>query len=108
MEEFCSLVFFLRFVANNYLQSRAANPQDVEWGFAFDIHLNAFFPVLILLHVVQLILFIREYYAFLVKEFSTFKSLEYSALFHIPFESKKEEILQIFNKEIIVNSRLTK
>lgn len=48
----------LWFVANNYLQSRAANPQDVEWGFAFDIHLNAFFPVLILLHVVQLILFI--------------------------------------------------
>ncbi|XP_071846933.1 protein unc-50 homolog B-like isoform X2 [Apostichopus japonicus] len=48
----------LWFVANNYLQGSVASPQDVEWGFAFDIHLNAFFPVLILLHVVQLLLYI--------------------------------------------------
>lgn len=48
----------LWFLANNYLQNSSTNPQDVEWGFAFDIHLNAFFPVLILLHVVQLIFFL--------------------------------------------------
>lgn len=28
--------------------------QDVEWGFSFDVHLNAFFPPLILLHFCQL------------------------------------------------------
>lgn len=27
--------------------------QDVEWGFCFDVHLNAFFPPLILLHFFQ-------------------------------------------------------
>jgi len=26
----------------------------VEWGFAFDVHLNAFFPLLVILHFVQL------------------------------------------------------
>ena len=28
--------------------------QDVEWGYAFDIHLNAFFPLLMILHFFQL------------------------------------------------------
>lgn len=28
--------------------------QDVEWGYAFDVHLNAFFPPLIILHGCQL------------------------------------------------------
>ena len=27
--------------------------QKVEWGYAFDVHLNAFFPLLLVLHVVQ-------------------------------------------------------
>lgn len=27
---------------------------DIEWGYSFDVHLNAFFPPLILLHFVQL------------------------------------------------------
>lgn len=31
--------------------------QDVEWGYAFDIHLNAFFPPLIILHMLQLFLY---------------------------------------------------
>ena len=28
--------------------------EDVEWGYAFDVHLNAYFPSLVILHVVQL------------------------------------------------------
>ncbi|KAK4872152.1 hypothetical protein RN001_016276 [Aquatica leii] len=28
--------------------------QDIEWGYAFDVHLNAFFPPLIILHFFQL------------------------------------------------------
>ncbi|XP_060597454.1 protein unc-50 homolog A-like [Ruditapes philippinarum] len=28
--------------------------QDVEWGYAFDVHLNAFFPLLMILHLFQL------------------------------------------------------
>ena len=31
--------------------------EDVEWGFAFDIHLNAFFPSLVILHGVQLFIY---------------------------------------------------
>lgn len=43
------------FAANRYL--RIDRTQDVEWGYAFDIHLNAMFPSLIILHVFQLILY---------------------------------------------------
>ncbi|XP_038056636.1 protein unc-50 homolog [Patiria miniata] len=48
----------LWFVANRYLRVSVPIRQDVEWGFAFDVHLNAFFPLLIILHVVQLFLYI--------------------------------------------------
>ncbi|XP_058796566.1 protein unc-50 homolog [Phymastichus coffea] len=43
------------FITNRYL--RVDRSQDVEWGYAFDIHLNAFFPPLIILHFVQLFLY---------------------------------------------------
>ncbi|CAB0036058.1 unnamed protein product [Trichogramma brassicae] len=45
----------LWFVANKYL--RRDKTQDVEWGYAFDIHLNAFFPPLMILHFIQLFLY---------------------------------------------------
>ena len=31
--------------------------QDVEWGFCFDVHLNAFFPILVILHFLQLFVY---------------------------------------------------
>ena len=45
-----------RYISNRYLRTRnaEATSQSVEWGYAFDVHLNAFFPLLIILHVVQL------------------------------------------------------
>lgn len=47
---------FTWFVANRYL--REGNTEaDIEWGYCFDVHLNAFFPSLVLLHFVQLIFF---------------------------------------------------
>lgn len=45
---------FLWFISNHYLRKPTCQDQDVEWGYAFDVHLNAFFPLLILLHLVQL------------------------------------------------------
>ncbi|RWS23697.1 hypothetical protein B4U80_01749 [Leptotrombidium deliense] len=45
------------FFANKYLRKRDINDEDVEWGFAFDVHLNAFFPPLLILHVFQLFFF---------------------------------------------------
>ncbi|XP_023013471.1 unc50 RNA binding protein [Leptinotarsa decemlineata] len=41
------------YLTNTFLKPKT-NLQDVEWGFSFDVHLNAFFPPLILLHFIQL------------------------------------------------------
>lgn len=38
---------------NKYLVANQ-NDGDIEWGYAFDVHLNAFFPPLIILHFIQL------------------------------------------------------
>ncbi|KYN17491.1 PREDICTED: protein unc-50 homolog [Trachymyrmex cornetzi] len=43
------------FITNRYL--RIDRTQDVEWGYAFDIHLNAVFPPLVILHILQLFLY---------------------------------------------------
>ncbi|XP_066589700.1 protein unc-50 homolog [Prorops nasuta] len=45
----------LWFITNHYL--RIDKTQDVEWGYAFDIHLNAYFPPLVILHIFQLIIY---------------------------------------------------
>uniref|UniRef100_A0A7E4ZX18 Protein unc-50 n=1 Tax=Panagrellus redivivus TaxID=6233 RepID=A0A7E4ZX18_PANRE len=45
----------LWYLSNKFL--RRTEDQDVEWGYCFDVHLNAFFPGLILLHVVLPLLF---------------------------------------------------
>lgn len=31
-------------------------PEEVEWAYAFDVHCNSFFPLVLTLHVVQLVL----------------------------------------------------
>ncbi|CAH4027389.1 protein unc-50 homolog [Pieris brassicae] len=43
-------------VSNKYLRMDSSAP-DVEWGYAFDVHINAFFPPLSLLHCFQILLF---------------------------------------------------
>lgn len=47
-----------QYVANTYLKVRRvlSTDQSVEWLYAFDIHCNAFFPVFVLLYVVQFFL----------------------------------------------------
>ena len=45
----------LWFIVNRFL--RRVQDQDVEWGYCFDVHLNAFFPMLVLLHVILPLLF---------------------------------------------------
>lgn len=44
------------FIGNRYLVRHGKSDVDLEWGYAFDVHLNAFFPVLMILHCVQLVL----------------------------------------------------
>lgn len=43
------------FIVNRYL--RRTPDQDVEWGYCFDVHLNAFFPMFILIHIFMPLLF---------------------------------------------------
>lgn len=50
------------FVTNKFFKQKSINQlltqqEDVEWGYAFDVHLNAFFPPLIILHVFQMLFF---------------------------------------------------
>ncbi|KAF7253989.1 hypothetical protein EYD10_00953 [Varanus komodoensis] len=42
------------FVSNKYLIKHPNREFDVEWGYAFDVHLNAFYPLLVILHFIQL------------------------------------------------------
>lgn len=44
------------YLANHCMRSPDA-VEDVEWGFAFDVHLNALFPPVMILHVFQLFFF---------------------------------------------------
>lgn len=44
------------FISNKFFRKDPLQ-EDVEWGFAFDVHLNAFFPPLVILHVFQLFFF---------------------------------------------------
>lgn len=43
------------FITNRFM--RRSPIEDVEWGYSFDVHLNAFFPPLLILHVFQLFFF---------------------------------------------------
>jgi len=45
------------FISNHYFRKPTCMDQDVEWGYAFDVHLNAFFPLLVILHIIQLFFF---------------------------------------------------
>ena len=45
-------------IGNNFfLNKRHGNSFPVEWAYAFDVHLNALFPFLVILHGIQLLLF---------------------------------------------------
>lgn len=59
----CEILFvlsFSRFVTNKYLLKQPSSNFDVEWGYAFDVHLNAFYPLLVILHFLQLFFINRE------------------------------------------------
>lgn len=56
MVYFSIIIIFIidyRYILNKYFRINTQD-QDVEWGYSFDVHLNAFFPPLILLHFFQL------------------------------------------------------
>jgi hypothetical protein len=42
------------YISNKFLLRNPNSNVDVEWAYCFDVHLNAFFPLLAILHVFQL------------------------------------------------------
>lgn len=42
------------YISNRFLLKNPKSNLDVEWAYCFDVHLNAFFPLLVILHVFQL------------------------------------------------------
>ena len=63
----CFIASIYWFVSNKFLLKKSStsnNNVDVEWAYCFDVHLNAFLPLIIVLHVFQLpfIMSINFYY----------------------------------------------
>ncbi|KAI5733913.1 hypothetical protein M8J77_000276 [Diaphorina citri] len=48
---------FLWYLSNKYLIKNQHLGQDVEWAYCFDVHLNAFCPMLVISHIVQLLMY---------------------------------------------------
>lgn len=46
-------------IANKFMR-QSTRDEEVEWAFSFDIHLNAFFPPLVIIHFFQIIIYSRE------------------------------------------------
>ena len=60
----------LWWLSNKFMLKPNLRDQDVEWGFCFDVHLNAFIPILVILHFVQLFVYhaiIGKYLFYLLK-----------------------------------------
>lgn len=78
------------YIANTYLlveQGSHATEQKVEWQYAFDVHCNSFFPLFILLYVVQyflLLVFLRQGIMFTLLGNAMY-ALAFSYYFYITF-----------------------
>ncbi|WAQ99049.1 UNC50-like protein, partial [Mya arenaria] len=48
------VAIILWFFTNRYMLIAPPRGQDVEWAYAFDVHLNAYFPLVMILHLFQL------------------------------------------------------
>ena len=61
----------LTLFVNKYLRYPGGekHKEKVEFGYAFDVHLNAFFPLLLLLHIVQLMYFLFDPVSFVARLF---------------------------------------
>ena len=59
----------LSIFVNRYLRFPGGikHQERVEFGYSFDVHLNAFFPLLLMLHVVQLIYFLFSENSFMAR-----------------------------------------
>lgn len=58
---FSSCILYIRGISNRFLRKSGymlhEESIDVEWLYAFDVHTNAFFPLILFIHGIQLIFF---------------------------------------------------
>ena len=75
----------LKHCCNRYL--RIVSTEDVEWAYAFDVHLNAFIPLLIILHGFQLVFIALIEQNYWISTFigNTFWLIALSYYFYITF-----------------------
>mmetsp|Transcript_12108 Transcript_12108/g.36444 ORF Transcript_12108/g.36444 Transcript_12108/m.36444 type:complete len:219 (+) Transcript_12108:95-751(+) len=54
----CVIASTLWYVSNRFLRTRSPHTVEeaVEWAYCFDVHCNAFFPLLLVLHVLQILI----------------------------------------------------
>lgn len=50
-------------IANKFMINRnnSSNQEQVEWAYSFDIHLNAFFPPLVIIHFFQILIYSSKF-----------------------------------------------
>jgi len=59
----CVIASTLWYVSNRFLRTRSPHTVEeaVEWAYCFDVHCNAFFPLLLVLHVLQILIIKSEF-----------------------------------------------
>lgn len=72
-------------IANKYLTTSSTDG-DIEWGYSFDVHVNAFFPPLIILHFIQL-------FFYKCKIFNYFRFLKFFNVFFYSFRVNKPRMV---------------
>jgi hypothetical protein len=56
------------YVSNRFLLKNPNSNLDVEWAYCFDVHLNAFLPLIVILHLFQLPFLMSKHLAFNIKD----------------------------------------
>ena len=75
-----------RYLCNKYLLKPGVSQENkVEWGYCFDVHLNALFPALVILHGVVIVLYHGIYSPYCFKQIFLF--LSYLAITCICFSA---------------------
>ena len=56
----CIIASALWYICNRFLRVKSPHAVEeyVEWAYAFDVHCNAFFPLLLILHVLQIFIMV--------------------------------------------------
>ena len=69
----CFWLFTNKFLIKN----RSSTNDDVEWAFSFDVHLNAFFPPLVIIHCFQMLIYSSKFFLIILIMIIIFNSISF-------------------------------